>query len=875
LDQSPNTNHNEPVRPDDSRRTGSVSCRVEAQHPAANAAGSPSLQPADAPRTETAPPLTPAAWLANNAIYLVILGAAVGLIWYKLGLEGVWSAAKVVFGIGFVIFIHELGHFLTAKWCDVHVQTFSIGFGPALPGCSFQRGETTYKLAVLPLGGYVNMVGEGLETEEDESYPRSFKNKTVGQRMLIISAGVIMNVLLGCVLFIVVYYYHGVWKHPAVVGRVDAAGAMWTKGIPTGALVTKLDGIDDPTFENLQRKVILSATGEELPFTLRTFDDNGEVTEEKTVDLLPRKEANDPNPVVGVGPVQQLRLPPKPEKDLGLLPVVKDSPAVAARPIPVNKDEIIIATTDPDNPKSITEIKHDAKGGTFDYRELSRRILALQGKKMVVRVAPKGAEDKAKPSDRDVPLEGFQWNDVIIGCTEVQDAGSFNPFRIRELPRDPRHKSGDQRDPFVFRNRLRQLIDKPVVVQVRRGDPNNTSLREPLAQNGPLVNLFVPPAYHFTFGMRMKMGKVAGIRDGSPAARAGVQKGDELIKVVMIDKNGEQLYAREDLDPERLPFELAQAAAKRSGKKKVILTLRRESERAAKDIPCEPVEWDESWENDREAALGPASPLPIPQLGVAYWVLSQIVEVQPGSPAAKAGLKKDDTLREYRVRRLSEFSKELGWSDWSSLESKRSDNVVYDRWAMPYALLQALDFKEIQVKIKRPNEEVKEPIALTPVEDRSWPLVSRGLNLLSDYKLQKADTLGQALIMGGRETRDMIVLMYLQLRSLATGRVSVKGVGGPIAIGMQGFFIAQTGNFELLLFLGIISINLAVVNFLPIPILDGGHMVFLIYEKLRGRPPTERARVIATYIGLATIGFLMLFVFYQDIQNYVLKMFGS
>ncbi|HTU91628.1 MAG TPA: site-2 protease family protein, partial [Gemmataceae bacterium] len=275
MDQSPNPNHADQVKP-----------------------------------AEAAPPLTPAAWLANNAIYLVIVSAAVGLIWYKLGLEGVWSAAKVVFGIGFVIFIHELGHFLTAKWCDVHVQTFSVGFGPALPGCSFQRGETMYKIGVLPLGGYVNMVGEGLEAEEDETYPRSFKNKTVGQRMLIISAGVVMNVLLGCVLFIVVYYYHGIWKHPAVVGKVDAAGAMWTKGIPSGALVAKLDGIQDPTFENLQRKVVLSAKGEELPFTLQMFDNNGEMTGERTVDLLPRLGPNDPNPVVGVAPVQQLRLPP-------------------------------------------------------------------------------------------------------------------------------------------------------------------------------------------------------------------------------------------------------------------------------------------------------------------------------------------------------------------------------------------------------------------------------------------------------------------------------------------------------------------------------------------------------------------------------------
>jgi len=100
-------------------------------------------------------------------------------------------------------------------------------------------------------------------------------------------------------------------------------------------------------------------------------------------------------------------------------------------------------------------------------------------------------------------------------------------------------------------------------------------------------------------------------------------------------------------------------------------------------------------------------------------------------------------------------------------------------------------------------------------------------------------------------------------------------MAGPIGMGVQGFFIAQSGNFELLLFLGIISINLAVVNFLPIPILDGGHMVFLIYEKLRGRPPAEKVRAVATYIGLAMIGFLMLFVFYQDIQNYVFKKFGG
>jgi membrane-associated protease RseP (regulator of RpoE activity) len=826
-----------------------------------------------------APPLTPAAWLANNAVYLLILGAAVGMIWYKLGLEGVWSVAKVVVGLGFVIFIHELGHFLAAKWCDVHVQTFSIGFGPALPGSSFQRGETTYKIGVLPLGGYVNMVGEGLENDEDETYPRSFKNKTVGQRMLIISAGVVMNVILGCFLFIVVYYYHGVMERPAIVGRVDAGGALWHKGIPSGALITNLDGIQDPTFKNLQRKVILSAKGEELPFTFQAFGPNGEPKgEPRTVGLLPRKEANDQNPVVGVAPPSQLRLPPRPEKDLGLLPVLKDSPAAAARPIPVEQDEILVAATDPDNPDAVTEIPHDPKTGTFDYKELSRRVLALRGKKMVVRVVRKGADAKAKPVERDVPPEGFQYNDTIIGCTEAQNVrdDSYNPFRVRELPRDPRHESGDQRDPFVFHDRLRQLAGVPMVIQVRRGDPNNTSLREP-PTTGAVVNLFVPPAYHFTFGLRMKMGKVAGVREDSAAAHAGVQKGDELIKVVMLDEQGHKLYNREELDPERLPFELVQAA-RQPGKKKVILTVRREpsdADRTSKDIPCTPVEWDERWDNDREAPLGFGSPLAVPQLGVAYWVLSQIVEVKPHSPAARAGLKKDDTLKECRLRELSEFSRELGWSSWSKLDTERNGNPVYDRWAWPFYYLQRYNYKEIQVRVKRPDEDMPDAVTLTAEPDSTWPLVSRGLSLQDDYKLQKADSLGEALVMGGRETRDMIAIMYLQLRSLVTGRVSVKGMGGPIAMSVQGFFVAQSGNFELLLFLGIISINLAVVNFLPIPILDGGHQVFLIYEKLRGRPPAEKVRAVATYIGLAMIGFLMLFVFYQDIQNYVIKKFGG
>jgi membrane-associated protease RseP (regulator of RpoE activity) len=847
--------------------------------------------PPPPPPADAAPPLTPTAWLMNNAIYIVIIGAIVGLIWYKLGLDSVWAIAKVVVGLGFVIFIHELGHFLAAKWCDVHVQTFSIGFGPALPGCSFQRGETTYKIAVLPLGGYVNMVGEGLEADEDESYPRSFKNKTVGQRMLIISAGVIMNVLLGCVLFIAVYYYHGVEEPPAVVGRVDAASPIWEKGIPTGSLITELDGIRNPVFKNLRVAVVLSGRDERIPFTFAMYGPDGQKLGERSVDLLPRREENDPNPIVGLSPPDQLRLISRPKKDTGILPAVTGSAAAAARSVPVGPDEIIVASTDPDDPAKVKPIKHDLGAGTFDYNEFNRRLRRLEGKKFVVHVKKVKENEKTEVQEREVQLEGFQFNDTILGCTKPQDdrRSVYNPFLVEDLPHDPRHPADDHRDPFAFHDRERRLAGLPMVVQVRRGDPNNTSLRDEPA-TGEVVNLWVPPAFHVTLGARMKMGKVAGLRENSPAVQAGVQKGDELIKVVLTDEGGQTLFSSDELDPERLPDQLARMAAATPGKKKVVLTVRRgpsESNHAAKDITLAPADWEDRWDNDDEVPISASSPQAIPQLGLAYWVLSTIVEVEKGSPAAEAHLEKDrspaplkkeDTIKEIRVKSLSVFSPEPKWSDWSSLESSRNGDKPYDCWAHVFRSLQYSDFHEIQVRIKRPDEDFKDTIVLTAREDHDWPLVSRGLRLLPDYKLKKADSFGEALVMGGRETRDMIGIMYMQLRSLATGRVSAKQTGGPIAMLQHGFFYAHSGNWELMLFLAMISINLAVVNFLPIPILDGGHMVFLIYEKLRGRPPTERVRAVAMYIGLAMIGFLMIFVFYQDFQNYVrgwFSFFGS
>jgi regulator of sigma E protease len=122
--------------------------------------------------------------------------------------------------------------------------------------------------------------------------------------------------------------------------------------------------------------------------------------------------------------------------------------------------------------------------------------------------------------------------------------------------------------------------------------------------------------------------------------------------------------------------------------------------------------------------------------------------------------------------------------------------------------------------------------------------------------------------MGLNYTFQMITKTYLGLKSMITGRISfTKGVSGPISIAVVAQHFAGKDLVTFLLFLGLISINLAVVNFLPIPVLDGGHMVFLIYEKVRGKPASERIREIMTYAGVALLVSLMLVVCFIDVKR--------
>ncbi len=173
------------------------------------------------------------------------------------------------------------------------------------------------------------------------------------------------------------------------------------------------------------------------------------------------------------------------------------------------------------------------------------------------------------------------------------------------------------------------------------------------------------------------------------------------------------------------------------------------------------------------------------------------------------------------------------------------------------------------MKLWRKGVELPDETPMTAVEDRTWPLVDRGLMLMPDAKLVKADNVFQAVGMGVGRTWVFIRTMYEGLVSMATGRIDAQSnLEGPINIAKHTFQAAQD-PWTLILWLGMISVNLAVVNFLPIPVLDGGHMVFLIWELIRRKPPPEAVRAILSYAGLALLAMLMLFVVYLDVSHWI------
>jgi regulator of sigma E protease len=190
--------------------------------------------------------------------YLNSVGALGGLSTFY------YLVVPFLFVLTVVVFVHELGHFLVARWCGVRVLVFSIGFGRELIGFT-DRHDTRWKIAAIPLGGYVKFFGDenvasvpdrsSVAAMSDAERSESFFHQSLGKRAAIVAAGPIANFILAIIIFAAVFAIYGRPDNVARVDAVEANSAASTAGFRPGDVVVAIDDHPIRTFSEMQRVV--------------------------------------------------------------------------------------------------------------------------------------------------------------------------------------------------------------------------------------------------------------------------------------------------------------------------------------------------------------------------------------------------------------------------------------------------------------------------------------------------------------------------------------------------------------------------------------------------------------------------------------------
>lgn len=330
----------------------------------------------------------------------------------------------------------------------------------------------------------------------------------------------------------------------------------------------------------------------------------------------------------------------------------------------------------------------------------------------------------------------------------------------------------------------------------------------------------------------------------SPAARAGLRTFDRIVQV-----NGAKISTFSQLEAS-----LAQeAAAHRPAQLKVI---RDAPEGGAAGALTTYATFDARL--DAPSAQGPFD---VRALGIEPADLF-VFQVEKGSPADEAGLKRGDRLLEAGGQRLG------GWSSFDRIRqqfTQRPMPIAFERDGGRFE-------RSIQQRIVRRKDEFDnpQPEKLLFGAENDLRASSFAEGELIPYHVGAGRALAKALKIVPDEIREVLLVM----RGLVDGRLSFRSVGGPLTVGDVASRAAEKGWEAFLSVLALISINLGVMNLLPVPILDGFHILSAALEGIRRRPIDLRARLIANYIGLALLLTLMAFVLSNEFRRYIAPFFG-
>ena len=676
-------------------------------------------------------------------------------------------------GLGAVIFVHELGHFLLAKACGVKCDKFYVGFDAfdikigdrvIIPRrlVHWTWGETEYGIGILPFGGYVKMLGQddnpgNLEEEVRKSMkdgdasvasaltpeglvdrtkidPRSYLAKSVPQRMAIISAGVVFN-LIFAVLFAAIAFRSGVDFPPPKVGNVVGSGPAWEENL-VGATFEKVGDKDVSgyfSYTDLAQEFGLHGGDEPIAIQIRREG----ASESTKLEVTPR-----------AGFMRQA-------KDIALLGFTSRSQPVIGKSGPLMKTPAAVA-------------RPEIKGGD--------RIVEIDGQKI-------------------------------------------------------------ETDLDVFRA-LATNADREIEFVLERSAEGSDSSKD---SSGERITTKVAPNPMRVFGFTIEWLPISNIQKGSPAEIAGVQVGDEIISVDGQPRGDllmlEQRMIRIARDGGTSEFEI-----KRKGETQTISV--------SPTLPSV------------LAHVGPNTPVAINSLGVAIPQSLKVETVDAESEAAKDGLLVGDELVSVEYLLNEEQQKE---ERYKYIARDPSINFVDDdtSWAEINLLYQKFEpGTKLKLEVRRGSE--RKPITLATSASADLYGHARGIPLKELTAYYESESWSDAFYNGSKQVWRDGTRVLKTFGKLITGQISPKNLGGPGTIAVVATSEASQGTSNLLLFLTFLSANLAVVNFLPIPVLDGGHMLFLAYEGIFRRPVNEKTQALLTYVGLAMILTLMIFVVCLD-----------